>query len=258
MNLLGNRNVFIVVGAVILVVAASFCIPAKERKGNGGIMLQFVNCIGDSLVRLDSSLYKNSYGQDYSINRIRYYIGNIKLYTKDGKEGYASHEYFLIDEDGSSPNTCYLDVDPLKNYTSISFIIGVDSIHNCSGTQSGALDPVHGMFWAWNTGYVFFKMDGKASSSKSSGNMLEFHIGGYKYPNNCIREVSLNLNDNDIHIMHDGYGIIVIKADIGKVFNSVNKIDFSKISTVTDFHNATTIADNYKDMFSILKIKDEK
>jgi hypothetical protein len=35
--------------------------------------------------------------------------------------------------------------------------------------------------------------------------------------------------------------------------NTPTTIDLSKLSSVTDFHNATTIADNYSDMFSIMK-----
>ena len=34
--------------------------------------------------------------------------------------------------------------------------------------------------------------------------------------------------------------------------------NFSTLSSVTDFNNATIIADNYSDMFSILKLNDEK
>jgi hypothetical protein len=44
---------------------------------------------------------------------------------------------------------------------------------------------------------------------------------------------------------------ISINADIARIFDAKNKIDISKLSSVTDFHNAGTIADNYARMFSL-------
>ena len=58
--------------------------------------------------------------------------------------------------------------------------------------QTDALDPVNAMFWAWNTGYIFLKLEGRSSFSKLPGNIFEYHIGGYKSPSNCIRTISLN------------------------------------------------------------------
>ena len=144
---------------------------------------------------------------------------------------------------------------PDGEYTGISFIIGVDSLHNCSGAQAGALDPVNAMFWTWNTGYIFLKLEGKSPASKSPGNIFEYHIGGYKQPTNCIRQVSLafkaplKLNSSHLEVeLH-------IKADAAEVLKTPTTIDISQLSSVTDFHNATTIADNYADMFSVINEK---
>lgn len=252
MNHKARRFVFIVSGAAILVVAASFYAPVMKNK-KGKVIIQFENYVGDKALELDSVVYENGYGQTYTISKVKYYISNIHLVSKDGKNGFVSNEYYLINQDEPASMNILLNDDIHLDYSSISFIIGVDSIHNCSGVQTGALDPVNGMFWAWNTGYVFFKLDGQSSSSKSSGNMLEFHVGGYKYPNNCIRTINLLLGNDGIKKLSDDNSEITIKADISKVFNSSNKIDFSLLSTVTDFHNATTIADNYANMFSILQ-----
>jgi hypothetical protein len=252
MNYLAKRVVFIIVSVAILVVATSFFNPSNNNKGKHRISVFFEDYVRDKYLKLDSGVYKNGFGQSYTVSRLRYYIGNIHLIKKDGTEGYSSSEYYLIDDAGPGSNIIELNVDQ-DDYSSINFIIGVDSIHNCSGIQTGVLDPTLGMFWAWNAGYVFFKMDGQSPASKSTGNMLEFHIGGYKYPNNCIREINLNLAPKGIKKLSNDYSVITIKADISKVFDAVNKIDFSMVSTVSDFHNATTIADNYKTMFSVIQ-----
>ena len=46
-----------------------------------------------------------------------------------------------------------------------------------------------------------------------------------------------------------------LKADASEVLKTPTSIDISALSSVTDFHNATTIADNYMDMFSVLSVK---
>ena len=134
-------------------------------------------------------------------------------------------------------------------------MIGVDSIHNCSGAQSGALDPVNGMFWTWSTGYIFLKLEGHADASASSGHIFEYHIGGYAAPNNCIRRVTLSLTAKGLRIEKSKANKIWLKADISEILKNPVTIDFSKLSSVTDHHNAITIADNYMDMFTIKAVE---
>ena len=142
---------------------------------------------------------------------------------------------------------------PDDKYQSISFTIGVDSIHNCSGLQTGALDPTNAMFWAWNTGYIFLKLEGTADASHSPGHFFEYHIGGFRAPNNSIRSITLPF-EKTLKVKAKSKPIVRIKADVLEIFKSPTVIDFSKTSVVTDFHNAGIIADNYTNMFSVLQI----
>jgi hypothetical protein len=239
-----NRKVSqIILSIAVLVAAMSF----KAEPGTS-LTMHFENYVGTDLLKLDSGTYKNELGQPYTVSKFKYYIGNIHLKNKNGKE-YISSEYFLINEEEPASKQISLSNVPDGEYTSISLILGVDSLHNCSGAQEGALDPVNAMFWAWNTGYIFLKMEGKSPLSKSPGDLLEFHIGGYKTPNNCMRTITLNLKSMNISVGKTAS--INIRTDLSELFKTPTSIDFSKLSSVTDFHNATTIADNYKDMFSI-------
>lgn len=201
-------------------------------------------------MQLDSSIYKNEAGQTFSVTNFKYYVGKFLLKDKTGRQ-FISDDYFLINEDNEPSKQITLSDIPAGDYISCHFIIGVDSIHNCSGAQSGALDPVNAMFWAWNTGYIFLKLEGKSSVSTSPGHVFEFHIGGYKQPSNCIRSVALPIDN--LKIETGKTSTLTIKADASEVMKTPTTIDLSKLSSVTDFHNATTIADNYKDMFSIIK-----
>jgi hypothetical protein len=236
---------------VVFIIVTSFAAP-----NNGKLTIRFNNYAGNSVLNLDST-YKNQLGQPFKVTNVKYYISNIVLRKYgEGPRGVVPNydyvsikEYYLINEMDEDSKQINLNV-PIGTYDDMTFIIGVDSLHNCSGIQEGALDPINGMFWAWNTGYIFLKFDGTSPLSKSNGRILEYHIGGYRSPNNCIRKVTLRLNHS---IQINSSTSINIKADILQLFKSPTPMDFSKLSSVVDFHNATTIADNYAGMFSLIE-----
>ena len=246
-----------------ILAAMLFCSISVSCQTANRVSLHFYHIAGGRPLVFDSILYKNGSGQSYSVTMLKYYISNIKLRGIDRKIYENPNGYFLIDSYDPSASEIVLADLPAGDYDSLSFIVGVDSLHNCSGAQEGALDPANGMFWAWNTGYIFLKMEGKSTVSKSPGHIYEYHIGGYKEPSNCIRKVSIALTssiasseiserskankDRTKRQLTD----ININVNVEKLLNSKSEIDISKLSSVTDFHNATTIADNYQKMFSL-------
>lgn len=221
--------------------------PALAQSASGKLIITVDHFVGDQPLVTDTVTYKNALGQLFTITKFRYYIGEIHLYTKKN-EVTIYKRYFLIDEDEPESKKIELEHIPDQDYTAIGFTIGVDSASNCSGAQSGALDPANAMFWAWNTGYIFLKLEGKSPMSNSPGHIFEYHIGGYKAPANCIRTVKLQLNQ-PLNITRNNQ--LHIKADAAEILKTPTTIDFATLSSVTDFHNATTVADNYADMFSI-------
>jgi hypothetical protein len=48
-----------------------------------------------------------------------------------------------------------------------------------SGALDGDLDPTLGMYWAWNSGYIQFKMEGMHSQCNTRRHEFQFHLGGY-------------------------------------------------------------------------------
>jgi hypothetical protein len=229
---------------VLFIIILSFKSSQKNK-----VHIQFKNYVGNAVLQIDSA-YKNELGQKLTIANFKYYIGNICLKKADGKS-YTTQDYFLINEHEEDSKQIILNDVPEGNYTAIEFIVGVDSLHNCSGLQQGALDPVNGMFWAWNTGYVFLKLDGQSPLSKASGNVFEYHIGGYKQPTNSIRKITLNFKGDKIVSAANPLSLL-IKTDVLEVLKTPTTIDFSKLPSVTDTRNATIIANNYVDMFSLL------
>jgi len=106
---------------------------------------------------------------------------------------------FLID--ASVDSSLILDtISDLKNFKSIRFTLGLDSATNTSGELDGALDPLLGMYWAWNTGYIHYKFIGKSSLVPTKTNDFEFHIGGYRKPKETFFQIELPLTGNTIEL----------------------------------------------------------
>lgn len=156
-------------------------------------------------------------------------------------------------ESNSSSQKIFVGNIPAGIYSSVSFLIGVDSIRNVSGAQSGALDPANGMFWDWNTGYIMLKFEGHSPSSTAMAKQLLFHVGGFSGNSNTIRKIILNFPspvtiDNNSFQLH-------IQVNAARPFGLPNPIDFSVLNTVhMPGANAVKIADNYANMFSLISV----
>lgn len=65
--------------------------------------------------------------------------------------------------------------------------IGLDSALQVQDSFQDALDPLHGMYWAWNTGFISLKCVGSVHFNNHSQKLpLELHLGGYRLPNTCV------------------------------------------------------------------------
>ena len=105
------------------------------------------------------------------ITTLRFYISDLTIYS-DGKVWNDPNKFHLIDlEDSIS-----LIVHGIpEKVDSLSFEIGIDSLTNVSGILEGPLDPINGMYWAWNSGYINFKLEGKSSRPKTANQQFEYH-----------------------------------------------------------------------------------
>lgn len=167
-----------------------------------------------------------------------------------GKKTVLPVDYFLVDEADSLSKIIDLSL-PAADISSIQFLLGVDSIRNVSGIQTGALDPMKGMFWTWNSGYIMAKLEGTSESSTIGGHYFTYHIGGFKGENNVLKTITLLIPETKESVQE-----IHITADINTWFK--NKSDI-KISETPVCHMpgalAKKIADNYSAMFSINAIR---
>ena len=155
---------------------------------------------------------------------MRDYISNIKLLYQDESQITVSKKAFLFDFD--SLNTLNIPIAKISKSAvkKIQFCVGIDSLNNTSGAQTDDLDPIKGMYWAWQSGYINMKLEGNSSSCKTRKNEFQFHIGGYREP---------------------FYAIRIVEIPIQKSFNISNiinlSIDFAKLFATIDLKESNSI-----------------
>ncbi|MEP7236905.1 MAG: MbnP family protein [Ferruginibacter sp.] len=242
---------------VLLAVVFSFntalVTPAPQEK-TGTIKITFINTVKGNPIVLNTANYTNHFAEEYTVSKFKYYISNIGLAFSDAV--YAETEsYHLVDEsDPASLSFSFLA--DVNTYHSISFMLGVDSIKNVSGAQTGALDPLNDMFWTWNSGYVMAKMEGNSPQSKMVNNKIEFHIGGFSGVNNVLKKLMLNFPaDILLDVRENKLSEIIIEADLDKWWQASNdlKITDNPVCTTPGIL-AKKFADNYSKMFTIKKV----
>jgi hypothetical protein len=235
---------------IVLLVLSGLCfvVPTKQ-KPEKKITIVFHNQIGKQELVLGDSV-KNILGETITVEKFRYYVSNFSVQDEKGVPHKLPVEYFLVDEENPSTKTITFTV-PSNRFTHLSFLLGVDSIRNVSGVQTGALDPLKGMFWTWNSGYVMAKIEGSSESSNSAGNRFTYHIGGFRPGMNVLKTIDLIIpsSEKDIEEIH-------INADINYWFKGSTEL---RIAETPVCHSpgvlAMKIADNYSSMFSINSIR---
>lgn len=230
----------------------AFSFRETGRKKGGELVIQFQHFVKDQELILDSVTYQNSLNQPFQITAFKYYVSNIRLVKADGMT-VSIPGYFLVNEEEAESQNLHLPNLPEGPYSAIEFLVGVDSARNCSGIQKDALDPAKGMFWAWNTGYIFLKLDGISPQSTAPGHKLEYHMGGFKQPNNHLR--TIRLETPGMQIQSKKTTTFEIKTDAAALLSSTHKINFTTVPMVVDADKAADLADNVLHLFSVTRIQ---
>ncbi|MGC4039377.1 MAG: hypothetical protein QM710_00885 [Flavobacterium sp.] len=152
-----------------------------------------------------------------AVENFKCYVSNIQIEYEDRTVFIQNNSYHLLDS--NNPKSFRLPVTKRndKPISKITFNIGIDSITNNSGALPDDLDPVKGMYWAWQSGYINMKVEGKSKSCKTRKNEFSFHIGGYLEPYYSMRRIEIPIQkpqatDNQIDIA----------IDLGRFFSEVN------------------------------------
>jgi hypothetical protein len=219
--------------------------PTEEAK----VTIGFENVAGTEPLILDSVWYKNANGDSIKISDYKYYISNVML--ESAGERYIEEEsYHLINQRDDDSKIFDLKDVPEATYNKMSFMIGVDGRRNTTGAQTGALDPIHGMFWDWNQGYIMAKMEGYSPQSLSGGR-ISYHVVGFKGEYAVVIKVTLDL-PQPLTVKKGSTHNIHLKADLLEWFKSPSVVSIGQLSVVGAIGpDALRLALNYADMFTV-------
>lgn len=256
------KRITILLSSILLLSLA--CKKPKTFDGDkkGELTVEFDNIVGDEQLNLNTSSYTNNSGEQFKITKLKYYVSNFELTKADGSTFTVPQDssYFLIDESEVGEHLATLQV-PEGEYTSIKFMVGVDSLRNTMdiAQRTGVLDPTAAggdMYWSWNSGYIFFKMEGTSPASTQTDNIFQYHIGGfggYSSPTiNNIKTVTINLRDRGVaQVKATKETNIHLTVDVMKIFNGAIPLSIATNSTVMAANQTSAnIANNYATMFS--------
>jgi hypothetical protein len=239
--------------AVILFVSCKKDPPSiDQEEAKGNVSLNFTNVAGSQVLALNTATYVNQNQDTFSVSLFRYYVSNIKFFRDDGFIYSEPESYHLLD--AADSNSCKFTIEniPVGNYIGMELVIGVDSLRNCAGAQSGALDPARDMFWDWSQGYIFAKLEGQCNTIPL-GNFF-MHVGGFTGPYNSIVKAYPAFGNKVLTVEESHGSKMYLKTDLMEWFRNPQTISLGAYANVASGKKSKEISSNYSDMFSISAI----
>jgi len=120
-------------------------------------------------------VYRDDFGNRLRADKLMNYIAFVKIVAEDGSETQLK-DFMLVDYSEDNEITMAL---PKGKYTQLKFGIGIPRHYNKDQdpAQYPSSSPLSvagsvGMFWMWNTGYIFAKFEGKCDTTGTDGEEL--------------------------------------------------------------------------------------
>lgn len=190
------------------------------------LIFSFSNRVGTSALSFDNLAYTNAFGNNYSIITLKYFISDIRLNKADGTSVLIDEEHYV---DGTDPATLVftpITKVPVSDYSSISFIFGLNEAKNVTGRYTNP--PESNMEWPlpMGGGYHYMKLEGKLDSAGTIKN-YQAHTGA-SMGNPYYIEVTLPSSA----FMAKDQQIITIGMDINKWWTNPNTIDLNDVTSI--------------------------
>ncbi|HWY12651.1 MAG TPA: MbnP family protein, partial [Bacteroidia bacterium] len=145
--------------------------------------------------------YKTGEKDSIQITELKFYVSDIELWQEQKLVWKEKKSFHLVDISDPKSLSLALNLPSAINFTEIKFNLGIDSVTNVSGAMGGALDPILGMYWAWQSGYINLKLEGKSNLCKTRNNEFQFHLGGYLSPFLGLQHVNVKSNNTNNTIL---------------------------------------------------------
>lgn len=163
------------------------------------VTIRFVPEYGHEPVALSGEYYRTAGGDSVIFDVLKFYISGVVLYNGKDVVYKEPQSYHLLNEEIQAMSIS-LQVPDGVHYDHVGFHIGIDSVTNTSGALDGDLDPAKGMYWAWQSGYINLKLEGRSSACATRNHEFSFHLGGYLAPGYALQTLKLPATGNNIRV----------------------------------------------------------
>ncbi len=207
----------------------------------------------------NSIQFTNAYGNELSIERLRYLISKIKL-TKNTGEVITIDEYNLVDlEDANSLNFSTNQTVAVGSYSDISFVFGFTNEDNTDGTYADLNSATWNVPVMLGGGYHYMQMDGKYINSSNVESGYNYHairavdnLGpNPAFPQDTFFEVSLG------EITLTGTTEITIAMNIAQWFKQPNTWNLNEYNQMLMPNSTAQILmyQNGQNVFNLVSIE---
>jgi hypothetical protein len=206
-----------------------------------------------------------NYDQVYSYNgmslkfiQFRFYAGQFSITGSDSKLTTFSDRYVITDPD--NPEFVVGNLAP-GDYIAIGMGLGVDSSRNTiKGSKAipaadypldNALNVSNNMYWGWNPGYIFMKLEGRfdVNNNGTFGDSVDVNFSYHPGVGDLYRTINRNFSFS----MNGEPKTIRIEYDLFRLMNGVDFINypFAHPSTNmgTEYKQASDLVDNQNSAF---------
>jgi hypothetical protein len=231
-----------------------------SQAATGQVKFTVENTLGSQPLVLNSTVATTKTGETFTVSLFEYYLSSIKFTKSDGTVYTAPDTYFLVNQ--AKPGSLGFAVAgvPVGDYRSVSFTIGVDAQKTGLTDPldfTGVLNPANNMYWTWNSGHVFLKLEGTRTTG-SVTKALTCHIGGYSAPYSALVTAQPSFNGKKLVVRANQTLEISLRADATKLFDGPNPVNLATFTgTEMPGPQAIQIAQNYgAGMLSVSQIKE--
>jgi hypothetical protein len=170
------------------------------------INFTFQSSISNEYIELNT-IYSLSDSSKMEITTCRFYVSNFTFYSNN-KLVSEQKGAFLIDLE--NPESLQLSF-PISVVDSVRFNLGIDSSTNVAGILDGDLDPIKGMYWTWNSGYINSKVEGTFTKTNGVKIPFEYHLGGYLPPYPTLQTLTFSCEKSEK----------IVKLDLSEFISSL-------------------------------------
>jgi len=178
---------------IFLFSTISFSAISQDAKT---ITVLFIPIINNEIVKINNDIVIDSAANiKIVVSKLKFYISHLSFYKNEKlvwQDNVAAH---LMDAENDM--SIKLNIKKNIDFNTIKFGLGIDSITNVSGALDGDLDPLKGMYWTWQSGYVNFKLEGTSTAIRSESQKFEYHLGGYSAENNTYNTIDLIVGNSE-------------------------------------------------------------